>query len=147
MTIRDIDDAQGGERPFISSSSQGNTAGRIAVSRVKATGVYFTAASVESWAETPFSEVTLPRREHRVRRRRKTRGHRSRRCMCPGNDCRPLPAWGFYLRNVQNLTMANVRLTCQKDALALGVDCRPRAATHASWVRRGLRTRSPRSRW
>ena len=58
----------------------------------------------------------LPRREHRVRRGRKTRGIQAGGA-CAGNDCRPLPAWGFYLRNVQNLTMANVRLTCQKDAL------------------------------
>ena len=32
----------------------GNTAGRITISRLDATGVYRAAASVESWAEAPM---------------------------------------------------------------------------------------------
>ena len=30
----------------------------------------------------------------------------------PGVDARPLPAWGFYARNVKNLALEDVRLTC-----------------------------------
>jgi hypothetical protein len=32
----------------------------------------------------------------------------------PGVDARPLPAWGFYARSVENLTLEDVRLTCRK---------------------------------
>ncbi len=58
VTISDIE-MQKVATPFHFVLKPGNTAGRITVNRVKATGVYFTAASVESWAETPFSDVTF----------------------------------------------------------------------------------------
>ena len=32
----------------------------------------------------------------------------------PGVDARPLPVWGFYARNVQNLFFDNVSLRCEK---------------------------------
>ena len=35
----------------------------------------------------------------------------------PGLDSRPLPAWGFYARNVKDLRFENVRLSCVKDDL------------------------------
>jgi hypothetical protein len=35
----------------------------------------------------------------------------------PGVDARPLPAWGFYARNVGKLQLDNVRLRCEKDDL------------------------------
>ena len=33
----------------------------------------------------------------------------------PGDDARPLPAWGFYLRNAKNLTLEQVQLRCLKE--------------------------------
>ena len=33
----------------------------------------------------------------------------------PGVDARPLPAWGFYARNVEALEFDNVRLRCEKE--------------------------------
>jgi hypothetical protein len=102
--------------PFHFVLKPGNTAGRIAVSRVKATGVYFTAASVESWAETPladvsFRDVSLEFAGGGKRLASQAPVH------APGNDPRPLPAWGLYLRNVRNLTLANVRLSCLQNDL------------------------------
>ena len=35
----------------------------------------------------------------------------------PGVDARALPAWGFYARNVQTLTLQNVRLECASEDL------------------------------
>jgi hypothetical protein len=35
----------------------------------------------------------------------------------PGLDCRPLPAWGFYARNVKDLRLENVRLSCAGEDL------------------------------
>ena len=32
----------------------------------------------------------------------------------PGVDARPLPAWGLYARNVQDLVLEDVRLTCRE---------------------------------
>ena len=46
----------------------------------------------------------------------------------PGVDARPLPAWGFYARNVQNLTLEDVRFSLATD------DFRP--VLHADRVER-----------
>ena len=45
--------------PFHFSLKPGNTAGRILVNRVSATGVYREASSVESWADAPFTNVVF----------------------------------------------------------------------------------------
>ncbi|MFH1716651.1 MAG: glycosyl hydrolase family 28-related protein [Planctomycetota bacterium] len=100
--------------PFHFSLKPGNTAGSIVVNRVSATGVYRAASSVESWAESPFTSVvfrdvtieckgggSLEQAETKVK--------------SPGVDARPLPAWGFYAKNVQNLDFDNVRLRCEKE--------------------------------
>jgi hypothetical protein len=102
--------------PFHFSLKPGNTAGRIVVDRVTATGVYRAAASVESWAETPFKQVifrdvtlayegggALPEKASGVR--------------APGVDARGLPAWGLYARGVQDLRLDHVRLRFEKDDL------------------------------
>jgi polygalacturonase len=115
VTIDDVN-MQNVATPFHFVLKPGNTAGRISVSRVKATGVYFTAASVESWAETPWEDVTFRDVEIEFAGGGKREDAR-RPVRAPGNDCRPLPAWGFYLHNVQNLTLERVRLSCLKDDL------------------------------
>ncbi len=97
--------------PFHFMMKPGNTAGRITVTRVTATGVYRAACSVESWAETPFKNVTF--RDVDVEfEGGGTADTASGPVKAPGVDARPLPAWGFYARNVENLTFEDVRLTC-----------------------------------
>lgn len=91
----------------------GNTAGRITVSHVQATGVYLAAASVESWAETPFQDVTF--RDVSIEYTGGGSAAQSKLPIKPpGNDARPLPVWGFYLRHVHNVTFDHVRLSCAK---------------------------------
>jgi hypothetical protein len=102
--------------PFHFLIKSGNTAGHITVSRVNATGVYRAACSVESWADAPFKDVTF--RDVSVefeggRRPDPTSGP----IKAPGVDARPLPAWGFYARNVEKLTLEDVRLGCVQDDL------------------------------
>jgi hypothetical protein len=105
--------------PFHFTLKPGNTARRIDVGRVTATGVYRAASSVESWAGTPFGDVvfrdvTIEYAGGGVRKpRQKTRGHKL--VKPPGVDARSLPAWGFYARNVGRLRFENVRLSCARE--------------------------------
>jgi hypothetical protein len=102
--------------PFHFSIKPGNTAGNIRVNRVTATGVYRAAASVESWAETPLTNVVF--RDVTIEYTGGGTLEQARATVkSPGVDARPLPAWGFYARNVQNLEFDNVRLRCEKDDL------------------------------
>ncbi|MGE5294649.1 MAG: glycoside hydrolase family 28 protein [Solirubrobacterales bacterium] len=99
--------------PFHFMMKPGNTAGRITVTRASATGVYRAACSVESWAETPFKDVVF--RDVDI----EFGGGGAADLVpvevkAPGVDARPLPAWGFYARNVDHLTFEDVRLTCTK---------------------------------
>jgi hypothetical protein len=99
--------------PFHFMMKPGNTAGRITVTRVSATGVYRAACSVESWAEAPFKSVTF--RDVDIEFEGGGSADKpARQVKSPGVDARPLPAWGFYARNVENLTFQDVRLTCIK---------------------------------
>lgn len=95
--------------PFSLTLAPGNTAGRIVVSRMTATGVYRAAASVESWAEEPvekmiFRDVNL---EFQGGGRAEQAQLPIRR---PGADVRVLPVWGLYARKVRALELQNVRL-------------------------------------
>jgi hypothetical protein len=102
--------------PFHFSLKSGNTAGSIVVSRVTATGVYLAAASVESWAPEPFKNVVF--RDVTIGYKGGgTREQAQMKVESPGTDARPLPAWGFYARNVQNLQFDNVRLRCEEEDL------------------------------
>jgi len=102
--------------PFHFSLKPGNTAGSIVVSRVTATGVYRAAASVESWAKMPFKNVVF-RDVTIAYKGGGTREQAQKKVKSPGVDARPLAAWGFYARNVQNLQLDNVRLRCEKEDL------------------------------
>jgi hypothetical protein len=100
--------------PFHFTLKPGNTAGRITVSRVTATGVYRAASSVESWAETPFTNVVF--RDVSVEFEGGGTIEQTRRQVkSPGVDARQLPAWGFYIRNVKQLSFENVRLNYAKE--------------------------------
>ncbi len=100
--------------PFHFSLKPGNTAGRIVVNRVTATGAYRAASSVESWAETAFTNVVF--RDVTIEYTGGGTKEQARMTVkSPGVDARPLPAWGFYVRNVDSLEFDNVRLRCEKE--------------------------------
>jgi hypothetical protein len=102
--------------PFFFTLKSGNTAGNIIVDRVTATGVYRAASSVESWAETGFTNVVF--RDVTIEYKGGgTLEDERMEIKSPGVDARPLPAWGFYTRNVQNLQLDNVRLRFEKEDL------------------------------
>lgn len=88
----------------------GNTVGRVTVSGLHATGVYRSAFSVESWAETPITNVVL-RNVQAEFTGGGTFAQSQSPVKGPGVDARPLPAWGLYARHVQSLTLEDVRFS------------------------------------
>jgi hypothetical protein len=87
----------------------GNTADRITVNGLRATGVYRSAFSVESWAENPITNVVLRAVQAEFSGGGTAAlGHQP--VKGPGVDARPLPAWGVYARHVERLTLEDVRL-------------------------------------
>jgi len=93
---------------------KGNTAGRITVSRLSATAVYRAAMSVENWSDTPLTNVVF-RAVNVEFDGGGTAAQADRTVKSPGVDSRPLPAWGLYARNVEGLTLEDVRFTCTQD--------------------------------
>jgi len=119
-TTGDLDDVlisditmQNVSTPFHFMMRRGNTANRITVTRVTATAVYRAACSVESWAEAPFKNVIF--RDVDIEfEGGGAAGKIPAQVKTPGVDARPLPAWGFYARHVENLAFEDVRLACAK---------------------------------
>jgi len=100
--------------PVTLYTKPGNTVGRVTVSRLNATDVYRSAISVESWADTPITNVVLRNLNVEFAGGGKTeQGHQPVRG--PGVDARPLPAWGFCARNAETVTLENVRFSCATD--------------------------------
>jgi hypothetical protein len=100
--------------PFHFSMKGNNTAGRIRVDRVTASGVYRSAASVESWSKTPFEHVSF--RDVTIEYDGGgTIDQAKQPVKSPGVDARPLPAWGFYFRNVKYAALEDVRLRLAKE--------------------------------
>ena len=92
----------------------GNTVGRVTVSGLNATGVYRSAMSVESWADAPITNVVFRNVSVEFAGGGKAdQAHQPVRG--PGVDSRPLPAWGFYARNVERVTLEDVRLSLALD--------------------------------
>lgn len=101
------------------SIREGNTADRLTFERLKASGVYSSAVSLESWAEQPIGEVTLrdmqveytpdavidprlgkpPSLQDPIRQ--------------PGVGVwnRKLPVWGAYGRHIRTLQIDNLKLS------------------------------------
>mgnify|MGYP000853445622 CR=1 FL=1 len=99
--------------PFHFSMRKGNTANKITVNGANITGAYRSAASVESWADTPFTNVTF--RNISIEYTGGGTEEQAKQVVkAPGVDARSLPVWGFYARNVQNLFFDNVSLRCEK---------------------------------
>jgi hypothetical protein len=102
--------------PFFFVLKPGNTAGRVVVNRVAATSVYRAAASVESWADEPFGQVTF----RDVSVDYEGGGAIDQVPLAikgPGVDARPLPAWAFYARNVDDLRLEDIRFSYQEEDL------------------------------
>lgn len=101
---------------FHFSMRKGNSAGTITVNRASATGVYRSAASVESWGETPFTNVVF--RDVTIEYKGGGTAEQGKATVkTPGVDARPLPVWGFYARAVKNIRFDNVRLRCDQPDL------------------------------
>ncbi len=100
--------------PLHLSLKPGNTAGRVTIDRLTATGIYRAAASIESWAETPIEHVTL-RDISLSFTGGGTPAQAKMQVKSPGVDARALPAWGLYARNVKHLDLQNVRLSLDTD--------------------------------
>jgi hypothetical protein len=102
--------------PLTLWAKPGNPVGHVTVSGLEATGIYHSAAALESWSDAPITNIVL--RNVRVEfngggtsedAKREVRG--------PGVDVRALPAWGLYARNVEQLTLEDVRFSLAKDDL------------------------------
>ena len=93
--------------PFHIVTRQGNTAGSLLVERVKASGAYRAACSVESWGEMTYTNAVFRDCQFGFTGGGTTNdaGMVVRQ---PGVDARKLPAWGFYVRGVKRLSLENV---------------------------------------
>jgi hypothetical protein len=94
----------------------GNPVGRVTIAGLNATGIYRAALSVESWGGAPITNVVLrhAQLEFSGGAPREAAAQPVKR---PGVDAPPLPAWGVYARNVENLTLEDVRLSLRADDL------------------------------
>ena len=107
-TMRDV------ASPITLWTKPGNPVGRVTVSGLNATGVYRSAMSVENWGDAPIVNVVF--RNVSVEFAGGGTADQARRTVKgPGVDARPLPAWGFYARNVERLTFEDVRFSCAQD--------------------------------
>lgn len=99
--------------PLFCVVKPGNTASGISINRLTATGVYLTASSFESWAETPIRGVSLSDVTIRFNGSAASGGAAGSALQVtgPGVDARPLPAWGLFARRVEDLRLENVRLS------------------------------------
>jgi hypothetical protein len=92
----------------------GNTVGGVTVQGLRATGVYRSAISVEGWADTPLTNIVF--RDVQVEFAGGDKAWPTDRMVKgPGFDARPLPVWGLYARNVQTLTLEQVRFNLAAD--------------------------------
>jgi hypothetical protein len=92
----------------------GNTVGKVTVLGLRATGVYRAAMSVESWASAPVTNVVF--RDIQIEYAGGgTAAQAGLPVKGPGVDVRSLPAWGLYARNVETLTLEDVRFSLASD--------------------------------
>jgi hypothetical protein len=99
--------------PITLWTKPGNTVGKVTVSGLEATGVYRSAFSAESWADEPITNVVL--RGVRAEFTGGGKAWTNTTVRGPGVDARALPAWGFYARNVERLTLEDVRFGLAND--------------------------------
>src|SRR5439155_24038314 len=104
-----------------------NAVGRVTISGLTATDVYRSAFSAESWSDVPISNLVVRNVQVEFAGGGKP-WPTNQTVKGPGVDARPLPAWGLYARNVQTLTLEDVRFSVAAD------DFRP--VIHAERVER-----------
>lgn len=102
--------------PITLWTKPGNTVGRVTINGLHATDVYRSAISVESWSDTPMTNVVIRDVEVEYAGGGKA-SQATEPVKGPGVDARPLPAWGLYARNVQTLTLEDVRFSLTLDDL------------------------------
>jgi polygalacturonase len=102
--------------PVIIWNNLGNTIGHITVSGLDANGVDEAAFSAESWTEAPITNLVL-RNIHAEFTGGGEASQAHQAVKKPSFDVRPLPAWGLYAKNVQQLTLEDVRLSLATDDL------------------------------
>jgi polygalacturonase len=99
--------------PITIWTKPGNPVDRVTIDGLKATDVYRSAISVESWAEEPINDVKIKNVSVEF-----TGGGAAEQAKMqvkgPGVDARPLPAWGIYARNVKSLTVSDTHLDIAK---------------------------------
>jgi len=117
-TMRDV------SSPVTLWTRPGNPVGTVTVAGLEAIGVGRAAFSAESWSDAPITNLVL--RGVHVQYRLPAAGTRpAGEVRPPGVDIRPLPAWGAYLRNVDQCTMEEVRFSVD------GADLRPVVAAES----------------
>jgi hypothetical protein len=95
-------------------TKKGNTVGRVTVSGLRATEVYRSALSVESWADEPITNVVF--RNVSVEFTGGGKAEQGKQFVRgPGVDARALPAWGFFGRHVERVTFEDVRFSLRRD--------------------------------
>lgn len=95
--------------PLMIVLNEGNNARNILVERLKATNINYAAASIESWRGGVFDNVVL--RDITINYvGNNDPALRELKPKQPPADSRPLPAWGWYMKNVQNVVFQNVDL-------------------------------------
>lgn len=95
-------------------SKPGNTVGKVIVSGLNATDVYRSAISVESWADAPITNVVIRNAQIEFAGGG-TAAQAQQVVKGPGVDARPLPAWALFARNVETLTLEDVRFSLASD--------------------------------
>jgi polygalacturonase len=116
ITMRDV------STPFFFMLKPGNTAGKIEVDRVTATGAYYAPISVESWGGGVFERVVF--RDVTVEFSGGGTAEQAKmEVKSPGTDARPLPVWGLYAKNVGVLSLDNVRFRLAKEDLRPVMSC------------------------
>ncbi|MBL9139306.1 MAG: right-handed parallel beta-helix repeat-containing protein [Verrucomicrobiales bacterium] len=111
--------------PITIWTKPGNTVGKVTVMGLSATGVYRAAMSVESWADEPITNVVF--RNVQVEFAGGGKPWPAGQVVTgPGMDARPLPSCGLLARNVEKLTLEDVRFGLPSDD--------PRPVLHAERV-------------
>ena len=107
LTMRDVSCA------FHVVVRPGNTARGLTFERVKATGVVPGRGVGRELGRADVRRRGVPRRADRIHGRRHG-GRRTLPVRQPGVDARKLPAWGFFVRGVHDLTLERVSLTLRE---------------------------------
>jgi hypothetical protein len=101
--------------PFTLTLTPGNTAGRIEINGLTATGAYRAPLSIESWAETAVETMIL--RDLNLEFAGGGQAPAASQVHQPHVDARELPVWGIYAHKVKSLELTGVRLSVvQPDA-------------------------------